>query len=93
MPRLFTRLAWIVAGMVVALTMGLGLGGCGGGGGAAAPGVPTTGNPTTGNPTTGNPTPTPSQPAVAFRGDVVLGSPSADSVKVNVYATDQSGTV
>ena len=85
MPNLLPRPAWIVAGMFAVLAAGLGLAGCGGGGGggAAAPGAPAA----------GNPTPAPSQPAVAFRGDVVLGSPTADSVKVNVYAADQSGTV
>lgn len=30
---------------------------------------------------------------VAFKGDVVLGSPTADSIKVNVYSASQSGSV
>ncbi len=57
---------------------------CGGGGGGATPN-------SAGNPV--NTTTPPASPAVVFRGDVVLGSPTDTSIKVNVYSADQSGTV
>lgn len=79
---------WRVRLMVGVLGMFASLAGCGGGGGAAdASGTPVAGAPAP------SPSPGPTQPAVTFRGDVVLGSPTEDSVKVNVYAADQSGTV
>ncbi len=62
---------------------------CGGGGGTANP--PTAMGGPSGQP--GGSTTSPANPATAFRGDVVLGSPTATSIKVNVFSADQSGTV
>lgn len=39
------------------------------------------------------PTPAPAPGSSSFRGNVVLGSPTDTSIKLNVYAPDQSGTV
>jgi hypothetical protein len=60
---------------------------CGGGGGGGTPVSSNLGS------NTGSTTSSPTNTAVTFRGDIVLGSPSASSVKVNVYSADQSGTV
>ena len=66
--------------LLIALTL---LQACGGGGGSSA--------------STPAPTASTTQPATAttavFRGDVILGSPTADSIRVNVFSATQSGNV
>ena len=75
------------------------LGACGGagGGGSGGSAASSAGSPTAGTAPATPTTPTtpinPTAPAVTFRGDIVLGSPSATSVKANIYSADQSGTV
>lgn len=79
----------LLAGLALAC-----LAGCGGGGGSSpAASDPVAAAPAPAPVAPSPVSPTPTQPAVTFRGDVVLGSPTSDSVKVNVYAVDQSGTV
>jgi hypothetical protein len=60
---------------------------CGGGGGTSTTGA-----------TPGPPIAVPAAPgglegAASFRGNIVLGSPTGSSIRVNVFAPDQSGTV
>jgi hypothetical protein len=62
----------------------------GGTGGSTSSGGTNTNNPGTG---TGGSTTTPTNPAVAFNGSALLGSPTGTSVKVNLFSADQSGTV
>ena len=97
MPRtlpVFCR--WLCATSIVLLASACG---GGGGGGSSAPTASTpsgnSGN-TSNSGNSGNtattPT-TPTSPSTAFRGTVLLASPTADSVKVNIYSPDQSGWV
>ena len=60
---------------------------CGGGGGSASSSAANT--PTT--PST--PTPPTNTPTTAFKGDIVLASPTGDSIKLNLYSTTESGAI
>lgn len=57
---------------------------CGGGGGSAASSSATP---------TASPVSPPVGAGVSFRGDVVLGSPAGDSIKLNIYSATEAGSV
>ena len=74
------------------------LSGCGGAGGTGAPINATTApnvTPALSSATTPVTTqnPTPAEIIGSFRGSIVLGSPTSDSVRANVFAADQNGSV
>ena len=75
--------ARVAARVALLLGLALGLAACGGGG-AGAPSSEPVANP---------PTPTPTPSTTTFGGNIVLGTPTATSVRANVYAPDQSGSV
>ena len=66
--------------VICALPLLYACGGGGGGGGSSAP-TPT------------QPTPTPTTPSAAFNGSILLGSPTATSIKISLLSPDQNGAV
>ncbi|MBU6195260.1 MAG: metallophosphoesterase [Burkholderiales bacterium] len=77
------------------IALGCLLSACGGGGSGGGSGTavspPAAGATGGGNSSTAPTTPT--SPALSFNGSVALGSPTGNSIKVNVFSADQSGTV
>lgn len=85
-----------IAALTLSAALLVACGGGGGGGTAGSPAGSTSGTTTGGTAggTAGTPsTPSPTATATAFRGDILLGSPTATGIKVNVHSADQNGTV